>query len=55
MDFSYLLQFAVTSSGSHFDEAGFVDFDDEASAALKMENFAEPLQTFYFTPAVMHA
>jgi len=32
VDSSYLLQFAVASSGSHFDEAGFVDFDYEASA-----------------------
>jgi hypothetical protein len=51
LDSSYFLQFAVTSSRAQFNETGFFAFYYEASAAGKMNDFAEPPQIFYVTPA----
>jgi hypothetical protein len=52
LDSSYFLELAITSFGSHFDEALFVAFHDEAAAVRKMNNFAQPQQTFDVTPGV---
>ena len=51
MDFSNLLKFTITSLTSHFHEAGRFTFQNEAPAFRQMEDFAEPLQTLFFTLA----
>jgi len=51
MDFSNLLELTIASLASHFHEAGCLTFQNKAPAFRQVEDFAEPLQTLFFTPA----
>jgi len=51
MNFSNLLQLAVTRFTSHSHETRRLALYNEATAFRQMKNFAEPLQTLFVTPA----
>jgi hypothetical protein len=52
LDFTDFLEFTIANLRSEFNKTGFVAFDYEAAAFGQVENFAEPPQTFFVTPAV---